>query len=140
MASHMSQIREVRQALLNPQRDCFEIERGLVAEGRDCGTVVFPKAPLKIYLTATEGTRGKRRYEQNRGNQRDDEEVEVNGGGETLSQILSNQEFRDRQDSTRRTAPLKPPEGSLVIDSTSLNMSQVVNQILAYARKLWDGL
>ena len=134
MASHISHIPEVRQALLKPQRDCFNSKRGLVAEGRDCGSFVFPKAPLKVYLTAKKDTRGKRRHEQNSEGQKGHVEANI----ESLSQTLSAQEFRDREDSTRKTAPLKIPEGALVIDSTFLNLNQVVDQILDHAKRFWS--
>ena len=149
LASDLSQIPEVRQALLKLQRDCFVPQRGLVAEGRDCGTVVFPRARVKIYLTADEKTRAIRRYGQQDDNgihglrQDKKEEYRSDSGAEAaslqpgkgennLKKILENQTLRDKQDVMRKTAPLMIPQGAFVIDSTSLNENQVVKQILDY--------
>ncbi len=119
LASDLSQIPEVRQALLKPQRDCFVPETGLVAEGRDCGTIIFPEAKVKIYLTANEEIRATRRYQQQEN---------------SLRKVLETQKLRDKQDLKRKTAPLTKPQGAFVIDSTLLNVDEVVKQVLDYAR------
>ena len=119
VASDVSRIPQVREALLKPQRDCFNPEMGLVAEGRDCGTVVFPEARVKIYLTAREDTRARRRHQQQKGD---------------LVRTLEIQKLRDGQDSRRQTAPLKVPQGAFIIDSTLLGVEEVVEQILDHVQ------
>ena len=150
LASNLSQIPQVRQALLKPQRDCFIPDTGLVAEGRDCGTVIFPQAKIKIYLTANEETRATRRYQQqeNKGthHHRQQRNTEYKNNTEAgtihpyereennLRKTLKVQTLRDKQDSVRKTAPLTKPQGAFVIDSTLLNTDEVVRQVLDYAQ------
>jgi cytidylate kinase len=113
-ASLISQIPEVRQALLQNQRDCARNVTGLVAEGRDCGTVVFPQAMLKLYLTASQEERAKRRAKEQ---------------GLDLAQTQNEQRKRDHQDSSRAAAPLAVPEGARVVDSGGLDLAQTVDMI-----------
>ena len=117
VASQISQIPEVRQALLERQRRCFTEESGLVAEGRDCGTVVFPKAAVKIYLTASPALRAMRRSSEEGVDQEKTQEL---------------QKLRDSQDSGRKVAPLKEADGSLKIDSSFLSLEEVVAEVLKY--------
>ncbi len=121
MASHISQIPNVRKALLQRQRDCFNPQVGLVAEGRDCGTVVFPLASVKIFLTATPAQRALRRSEET---------------SSSLMETLEMQKLRDQQDSQRKAAPLKMADGALQIDSSFLTLEEVVQEVLNYARSL----
>ena len=117
LASQVSQLPEVRKALLAAQRACVNNSRGLVAEGRDCGSVVFPEAQLKIYLTASSETRASRRAKE----QNLDEK-----------EILSDQRVRDERDSQRAAAPLQIPEGAKVIDSSGMDLKSVVELIHSY--------
>lgn len=119
VASQISQIPAIRQALLERQRQCFVEDQGLVAEGRDCGTVVFPQAPVKIYLTANPALRARRRSEEE-------------GADESLTQELQIQ--RDAQDRQRKVAPLKEADGALRIDSSFLSLVEVVSEVLKYAK------
>lgn len=119
LASKISQIPVVRSALLQRQRDCFQESRGLVAEGRDCGTVVFPQAPAKIYLTASAALRALRRSEEDKF---------------TVEETLEMQKIRDKQDSQRKAAPLKVADGALYIDSSFLSLEEVVAEVLNYAK------
>ncbi len=121
MASQISQIPGVRAALLQRQRDCFQPSIGLVAEGRDCGTVVFPNATAKIYLTASPSLRAMRRSEQEQG---------------SLAETLKLQKNRDKQDSQRQVAPLKVADGAMTIDSSYLSLTEVVEEVLKYSRSL----
>ena len=121
MASQISQIPGVRAALLQRQRDCFQPVKGLVAEGRDCGTVVFPNATAKIYLTASPSLRAMRRSEQEQG---------------SLEETLKLQKNRDKQDSQRQVAPLKVADGAMTIDSSYLSLTEVVEEVLKYAHSL----
>lgn len=118
-ASRISHYQPVRQALLQKQRDCAQGKNGLVAEGRDCGTVVFPNAVVKVYLTADSTNRAQRRALEQ---------------GSDLQEVQSAQKIRDLQDSSRKTAPLQIPENSLVIDTTNLSLSQVVDEVEKYTR------
>ncbi len=119
MASQISQIPEVRKALLERQRNCFDPNIGLVAEGRDCGTVVFPGAPIKIYLTANPDLRAKRRSAEEGADQEKTQEMQI---------------VRDTQDSQRKVAPLKEADGSLKIDSSFLSLAEVVAEVLKYSQ------
>jgi cytidylate kinase len=112
-ASQVSQYPEVRKALLQAQRD-LALVTDLVAEGRDCGTVVFPEANLKIYLTARSEQRAQRRATEK---------------GADVDKIQAQQKDRDARDSGRKAAPLKVPEGASVIDTGPLNLEQVVDKV-----------
>jgi cytidylate kinase len=119
-ASMVSHYPEVRTSLLDQQRNCAFLADGLIAEGRDCGTVVFPRAEVKIYLTARSENRAQRRAQE----LGLDEKV-----------LVVQQQLRDQQDSTRKTAPLQVPDSALVIDTSELNMVQVVEKIKLYAEE-----
>ena len=99
---------------------CAETTQGLVAEGRDCGTVVFPGAEAKVYLTATQENRAERRAKEQ---------------GLSAEKTVEDQRIRDQQDSSRKTAPLQVPKEALVLDSTDLNFEQVVGQIEIFVKK-----
>ena len=119
MASLLASFPLVREVLLPHQRLCFNPqELGLVAEGRDCGTVVFPSASLKIYLTADESLRAQRRVQQRRTS--------------TVSHTMSLQRKRDKQDLSREKSPLKEPEGAFYIDTGSCDFEEMVSK--AYKR------
>ncbi|HMN67221.1 MAG TPA: (d)CMP kinase [Bdellovibrionales bacterium] len=119
-ASRISQIPEVRAALLQNQRDCAMGVPGLVAEGRDCGTVVFPNALLKIYLTASQEERALRRALEQ---------------GLSIEQTHSQQVVRDRQDSTRATAPMQAAADARVVNSSGMQLPQVVEMVHGWARE-----
>jgi len=121
-ASRISQYPEVRSALLPLQRKCAEMGSVLVAAGRDCGTVVFPQALLKVYLTASSESRAFRRSL---------EQEDTN-----LDSLLDLQKKRDREDKQRTHAPLQIPQGALVIDSSQLQKDEVVSQIAKQVRVL----
>ena len=118
-ASQVSAYPGVRRTLLDIQRDLGR-EGGVVLEGRDIGTVVFPDAEVKLFLTASAEERARRRVQdlQDRGT--------VADYGEILSQIRS----RDEADSTRAIAPLRPAEDAVILDSTSLGLEAVVQHVL----------
>lgn len=118
-ASRVSHYPEVRKALLDAQRNCATGEMGLVAEGRDCGTVVFPNAQAKVYLTASSEHRAARRAA----------ELGLDHGD-----MVKAQQQRDHQDSTRKVAPMAVPEDALVVDTTALNLDQVVDRVVEYVR------
>ncbi len=114
IASIISQYPEVRAALLQAQRDCSLQPPGLIAEGRDCGTVVFPEAILKVYLTARSEDRAKRRAKEQ---------------GLELESTVEEQKLRDERDASRASAPMQVPENALVIDTSSLGFDEVVARI-----------
>ena len=122
-ASRVAAVAPVRTALLQRQRD-FCMAPGLVAEGRDMGTVVFPHARLKVYLTASVQARAERRYKQ----------LMEKGLGANMQALLRDIRERDARDSARAAAPLKPAEDAIEIDTTLLSVEQVVDRVLA----LWQ--
>ena len=119
MASKVGAIEEAREALFKRQL-AFREAPGLVADGRDMGTTVFPDATLKIFLTASLEARAQRRYKQLIGK----------GINATLPALLRDLKERDRRDSERTVSPLKPAEDAIVIDTTDLTIEQVVKQVL----------
>jgi len=122
-ASKVAALGPVRTALLTRQRR-FVQPPGLVADGRDMGTVVFPHAALKIYLVASIEERARRRYKQ----------LIEKGLPANLADLSNAISERDRRDTTRTVAPLKPSADAVVIDSTGLTIEQVVAQVLQLAR------
>ncbi len=127
-ASRVAAWPEVRKALLERQK-AFARPPGLVADGRDMGTVVFPQAELKIFLTASPEERALRRYKQ----------LKDKGSGVSLAALSREIAERDARDSTRVVAPLKPAPDAHVIDSTGLAVEEVVGRVLALGRahSLW---
>ena len=118
-ASKLGQIPEIRDILLEGQR-AYRREPGLVADGRDMGTTVFPDASLKIFLTASVKERANRRYKQ----------LITKGIDATLPDLLQDLKERDKRDIERTVSPLKPAEDAVTLDSTDLTIDEVVNQIL----------
>jgi len=123
-ASRVAALPSVRSALVERQR-AFRRPPGLVADGRDMGTVIFPDADMKIFLTASAEERAKRRYKQLK-------EKEENV---TLSRLFRDIEERDERDRTRLVAPLIPADDAYVIDSTHLSIDDVLREVLALLEK-----
>ena len=123
-ASKVAVFPEVRSALLQLQQD-FSKNDGLIADGRDMGTVVFPNAQVKLFLDASAEERAKRRYKQlqNKG---------INGNFEQILAEIKERDFRDRN---REVAPLKPAYDALLLDSTTLSIGEVIDQALAYIQE-----
>jgi cytidylate kinase len=118
-ASQVSAYPGVRRALLEMQRDLGR-EGGVVLEGRDIGTVVFPDAEVKLFLTASAEERARRRVE----------DLQKRGMDADYDQILAKIRSRDEADSTRAIAPLRPAEDAVILDSTSLDLESVVQHVL----------
>ena len=118
-ASILASLPEVRQILLERQR-AFAKLPGLVTDGRDMGTVVFPNAFLKIYLHATEEERARRRYLQ----------LQAHGNDATLEQVIEELKQRDERDTKRLHAPLAPSKDAVLLDTTGLSIAQVFTNIL----------
>jgi cytidylate kinase len=125
LASAVAALPEVRRALLGLQKG-FRKAPGLVADGRDMGTTVFPDAELKIYLTASADERAKRRYKQLK-----DKGIDV-----SLPALSRDIDARDRQDSTRTVAPLRPAEDARLLDSSNLTIDEVTQTVLDWANEL----
>lgn len=123
LASQLAAMPGVRKALIEKQR-AFRRQPGLVADGRDMGTVIFPDARFKIFLTANPGIRAERRLKQLK-----EKEMDV-----TLEQIISDLLERDRRDQTRANAPLRQAEDALLIDSSEMTIDQVVARVANVVR------
>ena len=123
-ASQVAAISVVREALLARQR-AFLVEPGLIADGRDMGTVVFPEAELKIYLTASAEERAQRRYKQLK-----DKGIDAN-----LSSLVEELRLRDDRDMNRKTAPLKPASDAIIIDTTTLDIKQVTDEVMHWVNQ-----
>ena len=117
-ASRVSAFPAVREALRDLQHSFRQLP-GLVADGRDMGTVIFPDAPLKIYLTASAAQRAERRYKQ----------LISKGISTTLDSLRADLEARDARDSSRSVAPLKPAQDARLLDNSSQTVDQSVDQV-----------
>jgi cytidylate kinase len=122
IASKIAAFPRVREALLRRQR-AFKVSPGLVADGRDMGTVVFIDAPVKVFLTASAEERAERRFNQ----------LKQKGFDVKIGRLLDDIRQRDERDQTRTVAPLIPAEGALIVDSTDLSIDEVVAKILTFA-------
>jgi len=124
MASKISELQAVREKMVGIQRDMAS-QGGLVAEGRDIGTVVFPRAEVKIYLDASEPERARRRFQ----------ELLARGKQVTLEETQTEMHERDRRDRERTLSPLRKAEDAIVIDSTSFGVDVVVDRIINEVKK-----
>jgi cytidylate kinase len=122
IASKIAAFPRVREALLRRQR-AFKVTPGLIADGRDMGTVVFVDAPVKVFLTASAEERAQRRFNQ----------LKEKGFDVKIGRLLDDIRQRDERDQTRTVAPLIPAEGALIVDSTNLSIEEVVTKILTFA-------
>ena len=121
-ASIVAAIPAVRDALLERQR-AFAEPPGLIADGRDMGTVVFPEAPLKIYLDASAEVRAERRFKQ----------LHTMGVGVKLPDLVRELKNRDKRDQERAVSPLKPAAGGIIIDTSECSRDVIFDQVLALA-------
>lgn len=124
-ASQVAAFPRVREALLRRQR-AFREAPGLIADGRDMGTVVFPDAPVKIFLDASSEERAHRRMLQ----------LQEKGFSVNFERLLAEIKERDDRDRNRAVAPLVPAADALVLDSTSMSIDEVIKQALTYAQKI----
>jgi cytidylate kinase len=120
MASVVSAIPEVRREMVPRQREAAARSGGVV-EGRDIGTVVFPDAAVKVFLTAAPEVRARRRFD----------ELAGHGVAATFDDVLAEQRERDRRDSTRPDSPLRPAEGAVVVDTSVLTLEEAVDAVVA---------
>lgn len=122
-ASTLSRHQKVRDAVLDLQRSCYQ-EPGLIAEGRDCGTVIFPDAQLKIFLEASAQSRVQRRGDQ-----------EDNKNREALAEEISK---RDERDASRKSAPMVKAEDAWVLDTSNLSLSEVSDKVFERAKDVFS--
>ena len=120
LASQFAKIESLRKVLLVKQRQ-FKKLPGLVADGRDMGTVVFPDAPFKVFLTAEVEERAKRRLKQ----------LQETGIAGNISHTLAEVQKRDERDANRQHSPLRPAKDALVIDTTNLSINEVITKVMA---------
>ena len=123
-ASRVSALPAVRTALIDLQHSFCRLP-GLVADGRDMGTVIFPAAPLKVFLTASAAQRAERRHKQ----------LISKGFSATLDSLRADLEARDSRDSSRTASPLKPAQDALLLDNSTLTIEQSVNTVMDW----WQG-
>jgi len=128
-ASKVAALGAVREALLQRQRD-FQQPPGLVADGRDMGTVVFPRAGVKIFLTASVDERAQRRYKQ----------LKEKGISANLPDLLTEIAERDARDAERSVSPLKPAADAVELDTTSLTINEVRDKVLGLCREHFEQL
>ncbi len=126
LSSVVSALAGVRRELVRRQRELAA--GGGVVEGRDIGTVVFPDAPLKVFVTATPEVRARRRFD----------ELRARGVTVEWDEVLREQVQRDRRDATRASAPLRPAEGAVVVDTSELSLEQVVERLVGLVRESLD--
>jgi cytidylate kinase len=122
-ASAIASVPSVREALVGLQLS-FRKSPGLVADGRDMGTVIFPDAPFKVFLTASAAERAQRRYKQ----------LKEKGLSVTLASLKSEIEARDARDASRTVAPLKPAQDAVLVDTTGMGIEDVVAKVLAVVK------
>jgi cytidylate kinase len=124
-ASKVAACQTVRDALLQRQRN-FATAPGLVADGRDMGTTVFPSAAVKVFLTASSAERASRRVAQ----------LELAGRESDYDQILADIELRDKQDRERASSPLKPADDAVLLDSTNMTIDEVLAAVVKLVEQL----
>ena len=123
-ASKIAALPKVRDALLARQRSFLE-QPGLVADGRDMGTTVFPEAVLKIFMTASAEERAERRYKQ----------LKAKGINANIAALVNDLKSRDEQDANRAVSPLKPAEDAISLDTTEMSIEEVTQKVLELARQ-----
>jgi len=126
-ASKIASITKVRDALLERQR-VFAQNPGLVADGRDMGTTVFPNAKLKVFMTASCEERAKRRYNQ----------LKEKGINANLAALVTDLKVRDEQDANRAVSPLKPADDAIMLDTTEMSIEQVTEKVLEMVKQVFS--
>jgi cytidylate kinase len=124
-ARYIASAPKVREKLVQMQRQFAAGEKRIVTEGRDQGTVAFADADIKFFLTASAQERARRRQK----------ELQARGANESLNQIQSAIEERDKSDQNRAVGPLKPAEDAVLIDTTNLNIEEVVEELLGFVKE-----
>ena len=125
-ASELAKEAKIRDAIINIQRDAYDSEKGLIADGRDMGTIIFPEAALKVYLQASSEVRAERRANQ----------LKEKGMSVIMHNLLEQIQQRDEEDINRKLSPLKPADDSLVIDTSNLSIKEVEQKVMENFKKL----
>ena len=125
-ASEIAKIPEIRKAIIKIQRNAYDAKRGLIADGRDMGTVIFPEAILKVFLQASPEVRAERRANQ----------LKEKGMSVIMHDLLEQIQQRDEEDTNRKISPLKPADDSLVIDTSNLSIVEVEEKVMENFKKL----
>ena len=125
-ASALAKEAEIRSAIIKIQRGAYDSKKGLIADGRDMGTIIFPEAALKVFLTASPEVRAKRRA-----NQLKEKDMRV-----IMHDILEQIQQRDEKDMNRKISPLKPADDSLVVDTSNLSIVEVEEKVMENFKKL----
>ena len=125
-ASELAKEAEIRNAIIEIQRKAYDSEKGLIADGRDMGTVIFPEAALKVFLQASPEVRAERRANQ----------LKEKGMSVIMHDLLEQIQQRDEEDINRKLSPLKPADDSLVIDTSNLSIKEVEQKVMENFKKL----
>ena len=125
-ASELAKETEIRNAIIKIQRDAYDSEKGLIADGRDMGTIIFPEAALKVFLQASPEVRAERRANQ----------LKEKGMSVIMHDLLKQIQQRDEEDTNRKISPLKPADDSLVIDTSDLSIEEVEAKVMENFKKL----
>ena len=125
-ASELAKEAKIRDAIINIQRDAYDSEKGLIADGRDMGTIIFPQAALKVYLQASSEVRAERRANQ----------LKEKGMSVIMHDLLEQIQQRDEEDINRKISPLKPADDSLVIDTSNLRIEEVEKRVMENFKRL----
>ncbi len=125
-ASELAKKEEIRNAIIKIQRNAYDSEKGLIADGRDMGTIIFPEAALKVFLQASPEVRAERRANQ----------LKEKGMSVIMHDLLEQIQQRDEEDINRKISPLKPADDALVIDTSSLSIKEVEKKVMENFKKL----
>jgi len=125
-AAELAKDGEIRNAIIKIQRDAYDSEKGLIADGRDMGTIIFPQAALKVFLQASSEVRAERRANQ----------LKEKGMSVIMHDLLKQIQQRDEEDINRKLSPLKPADDSLVIDTSNLSIKEVEQKVMEHFKKL----
>ena len=125
-ASEIAKVPEIRNAIIKIQRNAYDAKSGLIADGRDMGTVIFPEAILKVFLQASPEVRAERRANQ----------LKEKGMDVIMHDLLKLIEQRDKDDMNRKVSPLKPAQDSILIDTSELSIQEVEEKVMENYKKL----
>jgi len=125
-ASEIAKVPEIRNAIIKIQRNAYDAKSGLIADGRDMGTVIFPEAILKVFLQASPEVRAERRANQ----------LKEKGMDVIMHDLLKLIEQRDKEDMNRKVSPLKPAQDSILIDTSELSIQEVEEKVMENYKKL----
>ena len=125
-ASEIAKDEEIRKAIIKIQRNTYDAKKGLIADGRDMGTIIFPEAALKVFLKASPEVRAKRRANQ----------LKEKGMDVIMHDLLELIQLRDKEDMQRKISPLKPADDSLILDTSDLSIQEVEEKVMENFKKL----